>query len=584
MMDRTDPGLLAVARGDEPADLVLAGGQVINVFERTIDIADVAIHGGRIAGVGRYAEANDVVDLHGSFVAPGFIDAHMHVESTMMIPSRFAPVAIAHGTTAVVLDPHEIANVAGIAGIRYLMDDSVGAPMTMCFMASSCVPASPLENAGAVLGADDLAPLFDDDRVIGLAEMMNFPGVVHAVPEVLEKVALGLRHGMVDGHAPGLSGPQLQAYAAAGIASDHECTTVEEAREKLRAGMFIYLREGSAAKNLAALLPLITPATAHRCCFCTDDRHPHDLLTEGHIDHVVRLAIRLGLDLPTAIAMATLHPARIYGLNDLGAVAPGRAADLIVFDDGSAPAPRLVLHRGEVVARDGAYTGPMNLGLPAAAAEPFRGSVHVPGDLDERVLALPRTTDGPIRVIGVVPHQIVTTTHEETPLVVDGCCVSDSSRDLLKIAVIERHHATGNVGAGFVRGFGLQRGALASTVGHDAHNLTVVGTNDEDMLTCVQALAACGGGLCVAAGGSVIELLPLPIAGLVSDAPAGELGPLQARLDEAARSIGCVLDDPFMQLAFLPLSVIPTLKVSDLGLIDVTRFECVPLEIGTDRA
>ena len=579
--DRTDPEFLAVARGDAPADLLLTGGRLVDVFNRRIvEGAAIAIKGARIAGVGDYTAATEVIELGGAYIAPGLIDAHMHVESTMMLPSEFVRVSAPHGTTGVVLDPHEIANVLGIEGIRLLMDDALGLPMDMMFAASSCVPSAPLETSGAVLTADDLAPLFDDPRIVALAEMMNFPGVVNAVPDVLEKVRLGLRKRLVDGHCPGLGGSALQAYVAAGVCSDHECTTAEEANEKIRAGMQVYLREGSAARNIEALLPAVTPENAHRFCFCTDDRHPGDLKDEGHIDHVVRKAVRLGLDPITAIAMGSLHVADHYRRPDVGGLAPGRFADLIVFDSLEDIRPRLVYFRGSLVARDGVFVGHIAPNDTRQRARALGGGVTLPEGLSIESFRIPASPESTrIRVIGMDPHQLVTAHLIEPAHVVDGEHRVDPARDILKIAVIERHRGSGKMGLGFVKGFGFKNGAIASTIAHDAHNLVVVGTNDADMLAAARTLENLGGGQCVVVDGAAIATLALPIAGLMSDKPASELIEEQARLLKSLPRIGCELDDPFMPLSFLPLPVIPSLKISDFGLVDVDRFEVTTLEV-----
>jgi adenine deaminase len=580
--------LIAVARGDASADRVLRHARLINVFTREVqDDVSIVIHGGFVARIARTAEgavaSRETLDLGGSYVAPGFIDAHMHVESTMMRPSEFVRLAVPHGTTGVVFDPHEIANVCGIEGIRYLMDDARGLPMRIMFAASSCVPASHLETSGATLSAADLEPLFDDPRIVALAEMMNFPGVVHAMPEVLEKVRLGLERRIVDGHCPGLSGAALQAYVAAGISSDHECTTAVEAREKLRLGMLVYLREGSAARNLEALLPAVTPENAHRCCFCTDDRHPGDLRDEGHIDHIVRKAIGLGLDPATAIAMGSLHVADHYRQPELGAIAPGRRADLIVFDDVRALSPRLVFFDGECVAEDGRYVAAARSAALTPADRGLRDSVHLRADFGPESLRMPSKPGVTrIRVIGMDPHSLLTADLEMVPKIEDGAYVSDVARDVLKLAVIERHRRTGNIGLGFVTGFHLKHGALASTVGHDSHNLTVVGTNDADMALAARTLREHGGGQCVVADGAVLSVLPLPLAGLLSEEPAERLVERQGVLLSKVRELECDLRDPFMPLSFLPLSVIPALKLSDQGLVDVKRFAIVPLEIGIE--
>jgi adenine deaminase len=580
---RTDPAFLAVCRGEEPADLILKGGRVVNVFTREVVEASVAIFGGRFACVGEETAARQVVDVAGRFIAPGLIDAHMHCESTCMLPAAFVGVAAPHGTTGVVFDPHEIANVLGIEGIRFLMDESVGLPMNIMFAASSCVPSSPLETSGARLEAEDLAPLFDDDRVVALAEMMNFPGVVHADAGVLAKVALGLQRRIVDGHAPGLTGPALTAYVGAGISSDHEATTAAEAIEKVRLGMQVYIREGSAARNLEALVPAVTSANAHRFCFCTDDRHPGDLSGEGHIDHVVRKAVALGLDPVTALAMASLHAASHYRQPDLGAIAPGRFADAIVFEDLSNIRPQQVYFRGRLIAEGGSMIETPKVSGSGGAKSARRATVILPVSLDESSFAIPvdaaeKTPASRIRVIVADPHQLYTAEKIVEPKVTGGLYVADPSRDLLKLCVIERHGKGGGIGRGFVTGFEFSGGALASTVGHDAHNLAVVGDCDGDMLIAARTLANCGGGQCVVRGGEVLATLRLPIAGLISDAPPQTVIEEQRSLLEAAHALGCPLDDPFMPLSFLTLPVIPKLKLTDLGLVDVDLFEIVPLE------
>ncbi|MEO1130125.1 MAG: adenine deaminase, partial [Planctomycetota bacterium] len=515
--------LLAVARGSEPAGTMLRNARIVNVFTGEVLPGDVGLCGGRIAWVsgvdgqaGPPREAQSVIDLEGSYVAPGLIDAHMHVESTMMPPSEFVTLSAPNGTTTVIADPHEIANVVGIPGIRWMMRNAEGLPIDIRFAASSCVPSCHLETSGAALSADDLEPLFDDDRIIALAEMMNFPGVVHGDEQVLRKVALGLERRIVDGHCPGLRGTDLQAYVSAGISSDHESTDLEEAREKLRLGLRVYVREGSAARNLEALLPLITPANQHRFSWCTDDRHPDDLRREGHIDHVVRKAIAGGLDPVVAIAIGSLHTARHYGLRDTGAVAPGHHADLIVFDDLQQPQPRMTFFRGELVARDGTY-----LRERTPLVDPPVGTVTLP-DVDAAALGVP-VQGSRIRVIGMDPHQLITQHLEMDARFEGGLAVADPDRDLLKLVVMERHGGSGAIGRGFVTGFSFRGGALASTVGHDAHNLAIVGDNDADMLLAARELERVGGGQCVVGGGEVKATLPLPIAGLMSDQPSDVL-------------------------------------------------------------
>ncbi|HED54733.1 MAG TPA: adenine deaminase [Phycisphaerales bacterium] len=578
-LGRTDPTLLEVARGERPADRILRNASVVDVFTRTVRNASIAVVGERIAGVGDYTEAVESIDLCGAYVAPGLIDAHMHVESTMMLPPAFVRATTAHGTTGVVLDPHEIANVLGKDGIRMLMQASEGLDMNCFFALSSCVPSSPLETSGAELSADDLEPMFDDPRVVALAEVMNFPGVVSADPSVMAKVRLGLAHGRVDGHCPGLTGKALQAYAAAGISSEHECTTAEQALERVRAGMRVFIREGSAAKNLHAILPAVTPDNAHRFCFCTDDRHPEDLVRIGHIDHCVRLAIEAGLDPIIAICMATLHPAEHYNLHDLGAIAPGRFADMLIFDDLTSPVFRDVYFHGRrTTSSDESLSDPSahSYTVPQIAYN----TVHIPDTLSADDLKIPASTFQRIRVIEMDPDQIVTGESRHTPKIENSTCVSDPDRDILKICVIERHHGTGNIGLGFVHGFGIRRGAIASTVGHDAHNLIAVGTNDQDIIAAAQALAAVGGGQCAVCNGQTLAVLRLPIAGLMSELSSEPLIQEQQHLLHAVKELGCPIHDPFMPMSFLVLPVIPKLKLTDLGLVDVEQFKVVP--IGTD--
>ena len=545
------------------ADTILRGGKVINVKTRSIEHIDIGILNGKI--ILAATDAKSVIQVDGSFIAPGFIDAHMHVESTMLPPTSFAKLTLPHGTTSAVFDPHEIANVLGIEGIKLIMDDAKNIPFDAFFAASSCVPASSLETSGATLLADDLEPLFEDERVIALAEVMNFPGVIHDDPEVHKKIQMGLRLGKkIDGHCPGLRGKDLLKYIAAGISSDHESTTAEEALEKLNAGMQIYIREGSAAKNLEALLPIVTPENAHKICFCTDDRHPADLRDEGHIDHIIRKAIALGLDPILAICIATKHAADHYGLDQIGSIEEGKFANLVLFDDLQAPQPTQTWHHGNLVAENGKTV----IHIPHPTDWSIaKNSVHLPSTLSPESFALHIRSE-PIRVIGLVQGQLFT---EELHL-------KTTDDDVLKMAVIERHHNTGNIGLGFVRGFAFSGGAIASSVGHDAHNIAVVGDNDNDMYLAAKALQQSQGGQCVVSGGVVLAVLPLPIAGLMSDAPPEVVIEQQHVVLAAVATLGCPLDDPFMPLSFLPLSVIPKLKLSDLGLVDVDKFAIVPIE------
>jgi adenine deaminase len=562
--------LIEVARGDRPADRVLSGGRIVDVFTPQVIEGDIALAGDTIAGIGRYSGA-ERVDLKGRFIAPGFIDAHVHIESALVCPGAFARAVAPCGTTQVVADPHEIANVMGTPGIEYMLQAAEGQPIRIGYALPSCVPASGLETAGARLAARDLVPLLDRENVLALGEVMNYPGVVGADPAVLEKIERARAAGKrVDGHAPALSGLPLQAYLAAGIGTDHECTTVEEAEEKLRFGMHVLVREGTGAKNLQDLLPLIDERTCRRMMWCTDDRHPQDLMDEGHIDAIVRKAIALGLDPLTAIQMATLNPAEYYGLAGAGAVAPGRRADLVVFSDLSRPKMETVYCRGKVVAEGGILCP--GLEAPGPAAPPPVMNVD-PSAIDLRIPA----GGGRVRVIALIAGQILTGSETAGARIVEGRAESDPQRDLLKLAVVERYTGEGKTGLGFVRGFGLRAGAMASSVAHDSHNLICVGTNDGDMKAAVSAVVQMGGGLVVAAGGRVLASLALPVAGLMSKRPLPEVRRRLDALTGAVRDLGATPADPFMILSFLALPVIPALKLTDHGLIDVAAFRPVSL-------
>jgi len=562
---------ILAARGRLAPDLVLKRGRVVNLFTNEILEADVAIHDGHVVGLGSYSGPHEL-DLDGSFVLPGLIDGHLHIESTLLAPGEFARAVVPRGVTSVVVDPHEIGNVLGTDGVRMLIRATRGLPLRVFVNVPSCVPASPMESGGHVLDAQDMAALLDEERVVGVAEVMNFPGLLEGAPDVLAKVELGhARRVPIDGHAPGLSGRDLCAYVAAGIESDHETTRAEEAEEKLRLGMWLMVRQGSTEHNLAELLPVVQRHRARRALLVTDDRTPTDLRDEGHVDHALRLAIAHGLDPFSAIAMASLNAAERFQLGRLGAVAPGYRADLLIADDLDRPAARLVLADGRAVARDGQ---PL-FEPPAADYALAYNSVRL-GPLEAAALRL-EAAGGRCRVIGLVPGQIVTEHLLEEPRVESGEIVADRERDLLKLAVFERHHASGNVGVGLVRGFGLQAGALASSVAHDAHNVGVVGTSDRDMLRAVQAVADLQGGLAVVRDGQVLEALPLPIGGLMSDLPFLEVARRLEAVEAAARELGCRAERPFMALSFLALSVIPSLKLTDRGLVDVDAWRFVPV-------
>ena len=561
--------IIKIARGDSPADTLLKNCKVINVFTGEIIETDIAIVHSRIVGLGPY-DARHTVDLGGRYVAPGLIDSHVHIESAMVPPPEFTRAVVPRGTTTVVTDPHEIANVLGLEGIRYMLEMAKYNPLSVYVNAPSCVPSTHMETTGASLEWYDLEPLQREEYVIGLAEVMNFPGVVAGDEGMLNKIR-SFRKVVKDGHCPGLTGKALTAYVNASIGSDHECTTVEEALEKLRLGMYIFIREATNAHNLKPLLPLITPENSRRICLCTDDRQPADLLEEGHIDFMVRTAIAEGVPLITAFRMATLNPSEYFHLHDRGAIAPGRRADLMIFSDLQAPAAEMVYRGGKLVAEDGRM-------LPWHREEVRRSILRSSMNVDWSKIDLSITAEGQqVRIIGAIPDQLITNCLiEEAPLS-DGKVVADIERDLLKIAVIERHLATGNVGKGLVRGLGLKRGAIASTVAHDHHNIVVVGTDDQSMLAAAHAVADTRGGMAAVDGDTILAQLPLPIAGLMSDQPIESVRDQMEDLLRAAHQLGSSLHDPFMAMSFLALPVIPSLKLTDHGLVDVDKFQLVSL-------
>jgi len=556
---------LAVARGDEPADVVVRGGRVLSVFTREWLETDIAIADGWIAGLGDY-QGHEVVDASGRYVVPGFLDAHMHLESTKLLPDEFARLVLPLGTTAVVLDPHELANVLGTDGVHWLLDACEGLPLDFYFMASSSIPASKFESPRRPLLSGDLESLLRRRRVLGLAEMMNFPGVISG--DAIELDKLSLANGMqVDGHAPGVLGKELNAYVASGIRSDHEALTVEEGRERLRTGMWLLIREASMARNLQALLPLVQEFGTNRIAFCTDDRDPEDIAENGHINGMVREAVAAGIAPEDAVVLATINPATWHRLWHLGAIAPGYQADLLLLPDLERFEPELTLKAGRPVEE---IPRPE---VPEWVKHSVRNKPVTAGDFQIRF------DGGKVRAIGLVPDQVVTESVEIEPTSIGGFAVADAGNDVTKIAVIERHLGTGRIGHGFVHGSGLQRGALASTVSHDAHNIIVVGMDDDDMSRAVARLGELGGGIVVVDSGEVTAELPLPVAGLLADAPLAEVIEKSLACNDAAREVGWSGATPFLTLSFLGLSVIPSLKITDRGLVDVDRFEIVPLKI-----
>ncbi len=560
---------LSVARGERPAELLFKHARVVNVFSGEIHETNVAVDDGRIIGFGDY-QARKIINLRGAYLAPSLIDGHFHVESSMLTAPEFARAVVPHGTGTVVIDPHEYANVLGLDGIRYVLESTKNLPVDFFVMLPSCVPATHLETAGARITADDLKLMIGDDRVAGVAELMNFPGVFLGMKSELAKIEAG-KGKCIDGHAPGLRGKNLNAYALAGVRSDHESVEVSEAREKLRLGMHILLREGSTERNLKHLLPLLNGHNTQNCSFATDDKLAGDLVSEGHIDHAVRVAIRGGVPPIAALQIATINTARHYRLQNLGAIAPRYWADFIVFDDLKKFQVRQTYKKGVLVAENGKFLAktPARVPLPRSTMN-LR---YRPEDF------LVKAARGKIRVIQVIPDQIVTKEVIETPKATGGELVSDPARDILKMVVIERHRATGNVGVGFVRGFKLKHGALGSTVAHDAHNVVVVGTNDADILRVIQELEKLQGGQVAVAGGKVTAALGLPVAGLVSDRPLAEVMRRIDELNAAAHQLGCDLSAPFMTLSFLSLSPIPALKLTDQGLIDATKLRKTTLFI-----
>jgi adenine deaminase len=561
---------IRIASGDGMADLLIKNGRVVDVFSGQIEKKDVAIFGSVVVGFGDY-QAKEIVDIRGDFLCPGLIDGHVHVESSMVTIPEFARAVLPNGTTSVVIDPHEIANVHGREGIRFMAESAKGTPLNVFIMLPSCVPATNMETSGATLKASDLRPLFKEPWAIGLAEMMNFPGVIFRDPEVLKKieVAKGKR---IDGHAPMLSGKGLYAYLTAGIRSDHECTTLKEAKEKLKNGMWIQMREGTTARNLKDLLPLVTAKNSRRIFFVTDDRHPKELLEEGHIDSMIRQAIRLGLDPILAIQMATLNAAEYFGLDDLGAIAPGFRADLVTFDHLGRFRIGKVFKDGVLVAENGKM---LVAPPPKRSALKTGSSVRVrPYKKDAFLL---RSNQPLAKVIRLIPNQIVTKKVMKKIILKERVAYPNIKDDILKIVVVERHKATGNIGIGFVQGFGLRNGAIGSSVAHDSHNLVIVGTNDQDILKAIEIIKTMKGGLAVTLNGRVLASMALPIAGLMSEASVVEVNDQLEMVLCAARKLGCKISDPFMTLSFLSLPVIPELKITDKGLVDVNQFKFVPL-------
>jgi len=553
------PRAVAVARGDEPADLLLTGGSVFSPATKEWIETPLAIADGIIAGWGE-RDAHEVLDVSGSALTPAFVDAHMHLESTKLWIDAFAETVLPHGTTACAADPHEIANVLGVPGIVALAQAARDVPFTFGIYASSCVPASPFETPGATLDASDVRALIEEHGALGVAEVMNFPGVIAGDPEMLARIAAA-GHRRVDGHSPGVMGRALDAYLAAGVESDHECTRPEEMRERRRRGMWVFIRQGSASKNLEALIGEVVAHGPELAAFCTDDREPDTLLRRGHINDCARLAVARGVSEEDALLLASTHPARYHGFHALGSLGPGFQADVLGFDELGSWRPARVWQAGRLVARDGAIVP----GAVAATPVPelMRATVNIGREPDGARLALSHPDGTRVRAVGVESHSLTTLRRE----------VTLGRDDVAHAAVVERHNATGRIGRGYVAGFGLRRGALASTVAHDAHNLVVIGASPDDMAAAVARLAEIGGGQVAVLDGAAVAEVALPLAGLMSDRPAAEVADaLHALNAAAAERLGVTVDEPFMQLSFLALSVIPQLRLTDTGLMDVDEF------------
>ena len=569
--------LIDVAAGREPADLVLKNANVIDVYQAEMISGDLAIIDGKIAGINGEYHGKETIDLKGKIVAPGFIDPHIHVESSYVTPEEFGRLLVPHGTTTVLADPHEIVNVLGLSGLDYMIEAAKETALDIRYMMPSCVPATNMENAGAVIEAADMISSFEKKQVDGLAEFMNFPGVIHAQDEVLDKLLAAKERGLrIDGHSPMVFNEELNAYAAAGIANDHECSTVEELKDRIARGMYVFLREGSVTQNLRTLLNGVTDNNYQRCVLSADDLQAKTILEKGHLDNSIRICIEEGVSPLRAIQMATINAAQCCQLTDRGAIAPGLRADLVIFSDLAQPEIEATYIEGELVAEKGTY-------LPTVkriSTEKVQSSVHI-DKFQKEQLKLNLTSDK-ARAIEVIPQEALT---NEAIVSVkrddQGQFVFDPKQDVTKIAVIERHHNTGNVFVGLLKGYGVKKGAIGLSIAHDSHNLIVTGTNDEDMATAVQALKEQEGGVVLIESGKIIGNMALPIAGLMSDLTGEEVAQQEAKINRLAHEVLGVSNnvDPIMTLGFMSLAVIPNLKITDIGLVDVTKFEIVPVSV-----
>lgn len=564
--------LIDMAAGRIPVDLLITNCKVVDVFTQTLSDGPLAIGLGRVIGLGDY-ETRSTLDAKGGYVMPGLIDGHVHIESSSLTPPQFARCILPHGTTTIIADPHEIANVCGLDGIRYMLDASRDLPLNVQIMLPSCVPATPFEESGAELLADDLETLIDHPGVRGLGEVMDYPGVIHNAEGMINKLKMAQRHHrVIDGHSPGVKGRELTAYAMGGIMTDHECSSLEEMQDRLRLGMYVLIREGSACKDLLLLVPGLTPANARRCVLCTDDREPADILSTGHINKSLRLAVEAGVDPLMAVTLATLNAAECFRLEGKGAIAPGYDADLLIVDNLSEFTARHVLVNGKEIARD----GKLLVELPDYVSDKVLNTVRL-APLDTNDLKL-HLTSNQVRAIVVRPGGVLTDSLKLTIIPdAEGCFDPKLNAGLNKLAVIERHHASGNVGLGILANYGLKNGAIATTVAHDSHNLVVVGDNDRDMLAAIEDVKTMGGGFTLCQDGKVLAHLPLPVGGLMSEKSAAEVAEqMEHMLQVAQQTFGINQDiQPLMTLVFMTLPVIPALKLTSTGLFDVTRFERV---------
>lgn len=562
---------IEVSKEEREGDIILKNVKIINVFDNSVEEGDIIIYENEIVGVGKYNKAREIYNLKGYYASPGLIDSHIHIESTSLVPGEFAKAVIPQGTLCVIADPHEIANVAGIRGIKYMLNASDGLPMDIFFMLPSCVPSSPYENSGARLNIEHLYPFLSNERVLGLGEMMNYPGVLNYDLDVLKKLEY-FKNKIIDGHSPFLLGNNLNAYITAGVKSDHECTNLPEALEKLKKGMWIMIREGSAAKDLDALFPLIDSNTYPNILLCTDDRHPGDLIKEGHINSILKKLVKKGLDPILSIRLATINPSRYFGLTKIGAIAPNYFANVVIFSDLVNFEPLLVFYRGNLVAKEG---NPMFSYERTKSEGGVKNTVNIKTLTYDKIKT--KALKEHINVIGASSNSLITEKYVLKAKIDDGYVVSDIKRDILKIVVVERHKATGNVGIGFIKGFKLKSGAIASSIAHDHHNIISIGTNDKDILLAITILESYGGGISIAKDGKILHLLTLPYGGLMTDRSAREVNEEYKKLLFIAKKLGTELEDPFMTLSFMALPVIPHLKITDIGLVDTDNFKVISI-------